>query len=200
MSPRALVCALSVMVAVPAIAQSPREGSWRVNNAEMTIRKQDNIYLVTITCPGCMGPIAGTFVGPLKGDILMINSFLGVIVYNADGTLSYLGEQWQRKLGASEAPRPCSLLVEEHFEDADDLVGRFTIQFRKKKCQKGEPLLLTWRDFGPNIAWTVKMSNNVRASMCDGGHQTTTERLENRILDATYPAFKITCISQIGGQ
>jgi hypothetical protein len=64
---RALLLALAVILPGSAVAQSPPEGHWRLNRADMTIQKQGDIYLVHITCPGCMGPIAGDFVGPLKG-------------------------------------------------------------------------------------------------------------------------------------
>jgi len=91
-----LILALFVMISAPTIAQSPQEGAWKAGDANMTITKQGDVYLVEIICPGCMGPVAGAFVGPLKGNILMINSAFGVIVYNSDGSISYVGERWRR--------------------------------------------------------------------------------------------------------
>ncbi len=75
---------------------NPHEGIWESDVVKIRITKQEDFYLVDINCNGCMSSIVGTFIGQLRGNIMIINSPFGVVVFNPDDTVSFSGARWRR--------------------------------------------------------------------------------------------------------
>ena len=89
----------ALMLLSPCIARAQSVlGVWQKDQATITISMVEKNYLVTISCPGCMMPIGGTFMGPYKDNMILIQAPMGIVTYNGSrDTISYGGLDWTRR-------------------------------------------------------------------------------------------------------